>query len=400
MSVLPAGQSLTRFVPDLDEMIDNPRAYLTEGPLTVGPRQMYGLAGLFALIGGALLVSCFFIDPADRGRLLGERLALGIGLLLGASVWLGWSLRLRGHSLVLRSEGVDICYRDTVVFCPWAAFNVEGRAFVPGGDSPSAGLTLPLATEALAFVELRRDGTPIAHGAEVKAVQWYVIGVDTVVLPARYEVKAGELGELLLMLGRRLGREMPKGLPPPEAYPRAGRDDLALAPDGNGWIAVHLTRLAFPPRCCDCGERTQRTKNFTLDARGDKLMGLFLPASQPLELAVPVCDDCQRRMRDDQHRGSLRGMQFGSLLFCLLAMLLAWNGGWRDRSLLLVVALAALSVGGIVGFLLGSLASRHSPVEMKGYSPSRGTLQVRFRHPEYAAQVLAAMRSQTNERRP
>lgn len=398
MSVLPAGQSLTRFVPNLEEMIHDPRAYLAEGPLTIGPRQMYGLAGLFALFGGMLLLSCFFIAPADRAELLGERLALGIGLLLGASVWLGWSLRMRGHSIVLRSEGVDVKYRETVVFCPWALFNVEGQAFVPGSDSPRVGLTLPVATEAVPFVELRREGTPIAHGAEIKATQWQWVSGDTVVLPARYEAKAGELGELLLLMGRRLGRTLPKGMPPPEAYPQSERDDLAFAPDGNGWITVHLTRLTFPLRCCDCGERTQRTMNLTIAARADQWMSILLPAGQPLEVAIPVCDDCLQQLRERQHRGGMRGMQVGSLVFCGLAMLLAWNEGWQDRSLLLVIGLIAWAVGGLCGFLLGTLAARRLPAEVRGYSPSLGTLSLRFRHPEYAAQVLAAIRAQTNER--
>jgi hypothetical protein len=397
MSVLPSGQSLTRFVPDLEELIDNPRAYLAEEPLTIGPRQMYGLAGIFGLIGVAFLLSCWFIAPTDRARLLGERVAMSIGLLLGASVWLGWSLWMRGHSLLLRPDGIEIRCRDTTVWCPWAVFNVEGQAFVPGSDNPRVGLALPVAAEALPFVELRREDTPIAHGAEVKAAQWYLVGVDTVVLPARYEVKAGELGELLLLLGRRLGRELPKGLPPPEAYALNAAEGIPNAPDSNGWIAVHLTRLTFPPRCCDCGEATLRTMNFTLASRGDKMMGLFVGAGQPVELAIPVCESCQQRLRERQHRGGVRGLQAGSLLFCFLALLLVWSEGWQDGSLLAVIAVAALAVGGLCGFLLGTLAAGRLPAELSDYSPSRGTLRLRFRHPEYAAQVLAVMRTRTNE---
>jgi hypothetical protein len=398
MSVLPAGQSLTHFVADLEDLFQDPRRYLAEEPLTIGPRRMYRLAGLFGLFGGALLLSCLFIAPADRPRLLGERLAMGIGLTLGASVWLGWSLRMRGHSLVLRPEGVEIKYRDTMVWCPWALFNVEGRAFVPEGDNPRVGLTLPVATEAVAFVELRRDDTPIAHGAEVKAMQWQLLGADAVVLPARYEINAGELGELLLFLGRRLGRELPKGAPPREAYALSAGEEIPTAPDGGGWITVHLTRLAFPPRCCDCGERTQRTMNFSIASSGDKWMSLFLPSGQPLEVAIPVCAACQQHLRQRQQRGGLRGMQVGSLLFCGLALLWAWNEGWQDRSLLSVIALASLAVGGLCGFLFGTLAARRLPAELSRYSPSRGTLRLRFRHPEYAAQVLAAMRTQASER--
>lgn len=397
MSVLPAGQSLSRFVPDLEELVENPRAYLAQEPLTIGPRQMYGLAFLFVLAGSAFLLSCLLVAPADRDEVLGERLALGIGLLMGASVWLGWSLRMRGHSLVLHPEGVEVNYRDTTVFSPWALFNVDGNAFVPGGDSPRVGLTLPVASAAIPFVELRREDTPIAHGAEVRARQWQFLGVDTVVLPARYEVMAGQLGELLLLLGRRLGRELPKGTPPPQAYATAGRDDLPPAPDAGGWITVNLTRLAFPPRCCDCGERTERTMSFHIASRGDTLLSILVPASQPLEVAIPVCDACQHRLRERQQRGGIRGLQIGAFLFCVLALLLAWSEGWQDRSLLMVVGLAALAAGGLAGFLFGTLASRRSPAELTGYSPSRGTLSLRFRHPEYAANVLAAMRTQSEQ---
>ena len=395
MSVLPAGQSLSRFVPDLGELVDNPRAYLAQEPLTIGPLQMYGLAALFGFAGFAFLLSGLIVEPANRGELLGERLALGIGLLLGASVWLGWSLRMRGHSLILHPDGVEVNYRETTVWVPWALFNVDGHAFVPDGDSPRVGVTLPVAAEAIPFVELRREGTPIAHGVEVKAVQWQFVGRDSVVLPARYEVRAGELGELLLLLGRRLGRELPKGVPLSSAYATDGLDDLPAAPDAGGWITVHLTRLAFPPQCCDCGERTSRSMNFRIASRGDMLIGILVPANQPLEVAIPVCETCQQRLRGRQHRGGIRGMQVGAFLFCGLALLLAWTEGWQDRSLLLVLGMAALAAGGLCGFLAGTLASRRLPAELSGYSPARGTVSLRFRHPEYAASVLAAMRTQT-----
>jgi hypothetical protein len=397
MSVLPAGQSLSRFVPDLDELIENPRTYLAQEPLTIGPRQMYGLAFVFGLGGIALLMSCLLIAPADRGEVLGERLALGIGLMLGASVWLGWSLRMRGHSLVLHPEGVEVQYRGTTVFAPWALFNVEGNAFVPGGDSPHVGLTLPIAREAIPFVELRREGTPIAHGAEVRSLQWQFLGSDTVVLPARYEVMAGPLGELILLLGRRLGRELPRGAPPPQAYATASIDDLPAMADAGGWITVHLTRLAFPSQCCNCGERTQRTMNFHIASRGDALLSILVPASQPLVVEIPVCEACRQRLREQQHRGGIRGMQVGAFLCCMLALLLAWSEGWQDRSLLVVVGLAALAAGGLFGFLFGTWMSRRLPAELAGFSPSHGTLRLRFRHPEYAASVLAAMRTQSGQ---
>ncbi|HWG46166.1 MAG TPA: hypothetical protein VN688_25620 [Gemmataceae bacterium] len=395
MSVLPVGQSLTRFLPDLEDLIHDPRAYLAQEPVTIGPRQMYGLAVLFGLAGAGFLLSCILTGERD-----GERLALGIGLLCGAGVWLGWSLMMRGHSLVLHPDGVEVKYRDTTVWCPWCVFNVQGHAFVPDADSPRVGLTLPVATESVPFIELRREDTPIAHGAQVKARQWQLIASDTVVLPARYEVMAGELGELILELGRRLGRQTPKGVPPPEAYDTREADSIPAAPDAGGWITAHLTRLVFPPKCCDCGERTSRTMNFPIDSRRDTVTSVLVSASSPLELPIPVCDTCQQRIRDRQHRGGMRGMQVGAVLSCGLAIVLALSQGGNDGSLLFVIGLAALAVGGITGFLLGTMTSKRLPAQLSRYSPGRGTVALRFRHPEYAANVLAAMRARTPRSEP
>ena len=124
-----------------------------------------------------------------------------------------------------------------------------------------------------------------------------------------------------------------------------------------------------------------------------------VPASEPLEVEIPVCEGCQQRLRERQRRGGVLGMQAGAFIFCALALLLAWSQGLQDRSVLLVIALATLSVGGLGGFLIGTLASKQLPAELRGYSPSRGTLSLRFRHPEYAAGVLAAMRAQSGNKR-
>src|SRR5262249_54941951 len=172
------------------------------------------------------------------------------------AVWLGWSLFLRGHALVLTAEGVEVAYRGATVWAPWALFNVDGGPFVPEADSPRAGLTLPVSAEAVPFVELRRDGVVVACGAQVGGPQWRFTPFGEVVLPARYEARAGELGEVLLLLGRRLGRQLPRGAPPPEAHPRAEGD---VGPDGAGWLTVPLTRLAVPPCCFDCADPPPRT---------------------------------------------------------------------------------------------------------------------------------------------
>jgi hypothetical protein len=385
MSVLPAGQPLARFLPDLDDLLYDPRSYLRAGPVEIGPRRMYGLAALFGVAGAAFLASCAVAGKGD-----GERLALGIGLLIGASVWWFWSLLMRGHALVLHPDGLEVRYRDTAVWCPWALFNVEGEPFVPERDSPRLGLTLPVAREVVPHVELRRAEAAVAHGAQVRGRQWQFTAGGEVVLPARYEVAAGDLGQLLLQLGRRLGREMPGGAPPREAFETAALDEVRARPDRSGWLTVHLTRLAFPPVCCDCGQATGALMSFRVESRGDRIAGILVQDVRPLEVPVPVCEACQHRLLRRQHQGGRAGMAIGALVG-LGGALLAWGSGAADPGLLLPLLLGGLAAGAIVGFLVGTSSAHRPPAELARYSPSRGTVAVRFRNPDYTALVLEAM---------
>src|SRR5712692_8054799 len=112
MSILPAGSSLRGYLPDLDDLLEDPAAYLGIGPVVIGPRRMYRLAALFAIPGIGFILSYVFgtRDP--------ERIALGIGMLLGSSIWFGWSLWARGDSLILHRDGVEVKYHEVSAWCP------------------------------------------------------------------------------------------------------------------------------------------------------------------------------------------------------------------------------------------------------------------------------------------
>jgi hypothetical protein len=384
MSVLPAGRSLRQFFPDLDELLRDPAAYLGAAPVEIGPRRAYGFAALFGVLGTAFLIAC-----AVTGVWRDEKLLLGIGLLIGAAVWLGWSVRLRGHSLLLRPDGVEVRYLDTVVWCPWALFNADGPPVVPEGDDPRVAVILPVAPEAVPFVELRRNEAPVAYGAQVRARQFRLAAPGLVVLAARYEVAAADLGSLLLQLGSRLGRRLPPGSPPPEAYPTGeGVPAEVAGPDAGGWYTVSLGRLRFPPRCCDCGEPTDAVLRFPLGA--GEVVGRLTGTARPTELAVPLCPECQGRLHRAYQRGGVRGLNVGAVLGLIAAASAALAQGERGPATLAVAGLAGAAVGALIGFLAGSALPRAAPVQFRDYRPDRGTLQVRFRDPHYADLVLAA----------
>ena len=184
------------------------------GPVVLKPRRMYGLGVLFFFGGVALLASIAYTGQTES---VGERIALGIGLMIGGLIWLGWSVALAGHQLTLKIDGVEVKYQGSTVWCPWALFNADGEPYVPQTDSPLVGLTMPVNPDAVPYIEERRHDAPVAYGVQVKARQLSLVRNDEVIFPARYQVNAEELGFLLQHLGRRLGRQLPGGVPPPEA---------------------------------------------------------------------------------------------------------------------------------------------------------------------------------------
>jgi hypothetical protein len=392
MSFLPQGQPLLRFIPDLDVLLQDPDTYLRQRPVVVGPRRMYGLACLFALPGLAILGSCAFIDGE-----FGERIALGVGLLLGASIWLGWSLMMRGHSLVLSHEGVEVRYLDSTVWCPWSLFNVQGEPFVPDSDSPRTGLALPVAPEVIPFVELRHHETVVAQGVQVEGKQWRFTSSNEVILPARYEVAPFELGQLILKLGRRLGQELPRGRPPTEAHGLQQLDEIPSAPEPGGWITVPLSQLHFPPRCCSCGSSTSVLMPIRIEGSTDVfLRGLARPGPAA-DLSIPLCETCQEDHVHRVARGGSLGMSLGGLAGLLVVLGIAYF--YREViAILFIAGLLALAIGGLVGYLLGSALGNRLPVQIRHYNPSQGTLSLRFRDPDYAHLVLDTLREEARHR--
>jgi hypothetical protein len=384
MSLLPEGQPLRRALPDLDDLLEDPHAYLSEAPLAIGPRRMYRLAALFAVPGLACLLSCVLQGKAD-----GERIALGIGLLLGSSLWLGWSLWLRGHELVLYPEGLEVNYRGSTVWAPWALFHASGQVFVPQSDAPRAGLILPINPAAVPYVELRRGGLVQASGLEAAGPQWRFTGLGEVCLPARYEIDARDLGELLAWLGGRLGRDLPGGTPPvDEKAARVVADDA----DPAGWFTVPLTRFRLPTCCCGCGGPRDAVLRAQVTVWSDRVLGFVSGNRRTVEIGVPVCEACREALARRQRTGGVVGLLAGTVLGTTVGGLIgAWLGEGRQMPLYLG-ALMGLCAATLIGSTAGLMLSRRLPVRFRRYNPNRGTVSVRFDNPEIAAGVLARLR--------
>ena len=389
MSMLPQGQRLESALPDLPDLLDDPHAYLSEAPLAIGPLSVHRLGMLFAIPGIVLLGWAIWLgNPCD------ERVLLGTGLLIGSSVWFYWSLRLRGHELVCYPDGVELVYLNTSIWAPWALFHHgegEVRPFVPPSDSPAAGLTLPINPEALPYVELRRNGVAVAWGRQAVGPQWQYTANDEVVLPARYQIAAEDIGELLLVLGNRLGKELPRT---PVVKPLEEIDvPPVVTQDAGGWITLPLTRLQLPPCCARCGGPQDVILGLRVLASGDRLM-LWLGVSsfRHIELRVPMCEDCKAVIESQQNRATSLGLILGAVLGLGVGLgLAAWLGEGKEV-LLALGGFAGLVMGLLIGSSLAAVLSRQLPVRIRSYSPARGLVTVRFENPLIANRVLEVSR--------
>ena len=234
-------------------------------------------------------------------------------------------------------------------------------------------------------VVLLRGGQEVARGAAVRVRQWAFSPHDEVVLPGRYEIGALDLGELLLVLGGRLGNDRP-----PEAAPHDAEPPPApFAQDPAGWITLPLTRLRLPSCCARCAGPRDFVVPLPVAARGDWLLGWLLGGVRSLEVPMPLCEPCRDFLALRQRRGGFIGSAVGAFLGLAVGYAGAgWYDEGRDASLWLGGSLG-LAAGVIAGSILGVVLTRRLPVRVRRYSPSRGLVSVRFENPEVAARVLA-----------
>jgi hypothetical protein len=367
MGIRAGGDPLSAVVPDLEQLAANPRNYLTEGPLLFGPRRFYGLAAFFA-VPGIIILILWGVAPQET-----ERLALGIALLIGASVWFFFSLASAGHSLFLGPDGVEIRYRDTTVFCPWDLFDVDGTPWTPEQDTPSSGLALPVSAVAVPMVVWRRGMVELARGMAVRAPQAWFLSPGELIMPGRYELRGADLGKLLLLLGTRLGgrvsvRDLREVDRPATGPPQA---------DKEGFYTVTLTRFQLPPCCVACAREAETILILTATSGYSIWMDVMpgRPGGHVLNLEVPCCRRCYAALLGRLHRTMVWWtitLGVAGLVSGLLA---------PEEARLLATCLGGV-IGALLGLLFGTIQGQPDPLVLRNYSPSTGTVRVRFRNPE------------------
>jgi hypothetical protein len=206
-----------RAIPDLDQLLADPDRRFREQPITIGPRRRYvtaTLVGILLAMANAGWIFLLFSALLDRRKgppglrpdasflialLLGE-LALNLLLSILLVFWF-----LRGGRMVLTREGAELRYRGSLVFCPWMLFDAPGKPSRAGRNE----VLLPMEQDAIPHVTLSRRGQVVARGATIRCRSLRFVEGYGVILCPLCVVKATELADLLLRLGRVLGRSVP-----------------------------------------------------------------------------------------------------------------------------------------------------------------------------------------------
>jgi hypothetical protein len=385
---------LRRALPNYDQLLLDPRQTLAEGDVVLGPMKRYAsAAGLGALLGLAswIVIFALVIDDIRRANLptllVGGVAGAGLILLSLAWIWLLLTL-LRGGTLVLRTEGVEFRHRRIAVVCPWSVFNVAGQPFAPKADH----VLLPIHPAAVPFIEAFVGGQPVSQGKQVKTKPFTVRSPTQAVLHALYLAPITEAGGLLLRLGRTIGERLPDGSRAEDALSAAAArpgPPIIIAP--NGWVTIHLTRVVFPPFCCDCGRRTEQVQEFRGYTAWLRTSSTVLLETNPyVRVAVPVCGSCQLENRLGQSRAMWRGMGIAALTGLVPCLLIALV--WRQPGFLVLgfgVAFLTALIGGAIGSTRGR--NQHRPVEVQRYSARDGTVALRFQRREFAEAVMEVM---------
>jgi hypothetical protein len=346
--ILSLGQSLPEAVPDFEELLGDPAAYLEAGPLVIGSLRL-----------GTLAAWCFF-----PGLLIGyvsiqsEKInlwqaGLGAVLLLAGLAWLVASWWLSGRELVLHPAGVEVVAGRASIWLPWAALHVPQRAIV----RDAGGVVLPFDPAFTESVEQRLGGTVVQRGRAVRLAGWRWLADDEIRLGRFYVIGSGDIIDLLRFVAQRLGDS-----PRPESA-------MGLPPlDAQGWFIVPANRLRLPPCCAGCAGPRDVVLTVPILARGE----WWPPADRP-SLEVALCEKCKAGVEARQRLGAVLGAPVGILVGTLFGLFGA-------------------AVGAVLGMALGFSWARRLPVRLRRYSPSRGVVSVRFANPAIGRQTLEPLR--------
>jgi hypothetical protein len=387
-------KSLERAVPNLSELKAAPEAVLNQEEVVIGPSRRWGtgtalglLVGLGFVLLGLILIMALGVRP--RRRDVSFLLVLLIAAMSILTISVAVFLRLlQGGRLVLRSEGVEFQHGRTTVYCPWGLFRTAGTPFAPSKDR----VLMPIDPGNVRRVEVRSGDQVLARGLRVWTKALKLKTASLAELRALYEVPLDEIAPFLVQVADTLGDTLPVPSlypggpeePEPEAELAAvlmSQPVLVRRPDG--WLEASLVQLTFPPYCCDCGAATADRKKYQGFASG------FFDAGQSVPLEIPLCIACRQSFTRTTGWKVVWGVVLGFIAVLMLWTVLGIGMGMRARRAIRS-SFAMAWAGAVMGGLLGLISARAvtTPVRLRDYRPSEGTILLWFRNPKYSEALM------------
>jgi hypothetical protein len=214
---------LKRYIPNLEELLKNPRQVLAEGPIIIGPSKYYGTA---ALMGMTLSVFVWIVACAGMLNNLNEpKPVLGVIVLSVCAaapvVFTAILLRFcRGGECRLTTEGVVLTYRSRAAFCPWTLFHSGDEPDIPDVDRAWVLVNAEAVPQIVVWrnerlsdqeVQLQTERPVLASGRDVHTGQLrFDKSGAWIILPDLYAVNIRKVSELLVRIGRTLAVQLPE----------------------------------------------------------------------------------------------------------------------------------------------------------------------------------------------
>jgi hypothetical protein len=393
-------RSIVQVVPHLEYLLLEPKKILSGREITIKPARRVA-SGMFLglFLGMGVWVALVFIvftvtGPLQNAAQKQERETLGLLLLLAflILIFLSMLIMLRvvhGGHMVLNEQGVELRYRGTDVFCPWAVFNTPGQPYSPGYGR----VVLPVARAAAGLVVARRHESILAEGNHVDTPQLRFRSANEALLRALYVVNAAELGKVILHLGRILGQAEPGRKPPADYSAVEIAEPEPVVVEHGGWITVRITRLQFPSACCDCGTTTTARQKVRCFEPFFGLGRLLNPMGrESVHLWIPVCHACQTENHRRERRAAWYAQSLVLVAIVLTFVLVVLMPANPFFGLLFVATvLLAPGLGLTVGYRIGQ--ARGMPVQLRNYAPEKGTIALRFRNAHFGERLVETMRA-------
>ncbi len=379
---------LGHWIGDLQELRNAPAEALHRCEIEIGPWKRSGtryivLPLLSVLLLQLVVMLAILVQMRDAASIAIVVLISAVGLSIAYLVY-----SMRGGHCVLQSNGVEFRFRGFTVFCPWELFDAAGQ---PIYDPGRQHLFLPVAATGISGIELRKDDTVIAHGADACAPHFRFLPSIEIRLKVVYGVRPDELGLLLLDVGRKLAAGRPA-----RAAAAHADSGAAAGQELGDWMRVSLTRLLFPALCCDCVQPTDSWQEFVQRSF----------AGEDLRLMVPVCKACQRANRRRYWHAFLMNNLYiviGVTVFGLLVGALLDIVGLTPEpgAMTVVLAFVGIIFSPAFSWMFARDRARKvaAPIRFAGYRVGERTIQLRFRNLQYRCVFLAAIEGQWAWRR-